>query len=177
MTPPTPPPTTPGHTGDDGRTDFDFLLGTWRVANRRLCHPLESSDGPWEEFRTEAVVRPVLGGLGNTDTLVSHSGPNGEPVEGLTLRLFDPSDGTWRIWWTSTRQPGRLDPPMTGGFAGTHGIFFGTDEVEGQPIRVRFDWYAQTDERARWEQAFSLDDGATWTTNWIMNFTRSTAGD
>jgi hypothetical protein len=25
----------------------------------------------------------------------------------------------------------------------------------------------------RWEQAFSLDDGQTWETNWTADFTRS----
>lgn len=33
----------------DGSRDFDFLIGTWRVANRRLAKALaESTD--WEEF-------------------------------------------------------------------------------------------------------------------------------
>jgi hypothetical protein len=160
----------------DGRHDFDFLHGTWRVANRRLRRPLDPGDDSWEEFATHAVVRPVLGGLGNTDTIASRTGPGGQPFEGLTLRLFDPGDGRWRIWWTSTRQPGRLDPPMTGAFTGGHGVFFGDDRVEGVPIRVRFDWHALDGDAARWAQAFSLDEGRTWTTNWIMDFTRGDGG-
>jgi hypothetical protein len=159
----------------DGRDDFDFLLGTWQVRNQRLQHPLDPHDDSWEEFGSDAVVRPVLHGLGNTDTIASREGPGGRPFEGLTLRLFDPGDRTWRIWWTSTRQFGRLDPPMTGTFTGGHGVFFGEDEVDGIPIRIRFDWHALDHDRARWIQAFSLDGGHTWTTNWIMDFTRASA--
>lgn len=158
----------------DGRDDFDFLLGTWRVGNRRLRRPLDPADDSWEEFSAEAEVRPVLNGLGNTDTISSPRGPGGQFFEGLTLRLFDPSHGLWRIWWTSTRQPGHLDPPMTGAFTAGHGIFFGDDEVAGTPIRIRFDWYALGGSTARWEQAFSFDEGGAWTTNWIMDFTRTT---
>ena len=158
----------------DGRGDFNFLLGTWRVANRRLQRPLDPGDDSWEEFSADAVVRPVLNGLGNTDTIRSASGPGGQPFEGLTLRLFDPSDGRWRIWWTSTRQLGRLDPPMTGSFTAGHGVFFGDDEVAGTRIPVRFDWHALDADTARWAQAFSLDEGRIWITNWIMNFTRTT---
>jgi hypothetical protein len=164
-------------TATDGRADFDFLLGTWQVRNRRLQHPLDPRDDTWEEFDGDAVVRPVLYGLGNTDTISSRTGPGGRPFEGLTLRLFDPGDRTWRIWWTSTRQPGHLDPPMTGSFTGGHGIFFGEDRVGGIPVRVRFDWEALGHDTARWAQTFSFDEGRTWTTNWIMDFTRAAGSD
>jgi hypothetical protein len=39
-------------------------------------------------------------------------------------------------------------------------------------VRVRFKWTHDTPATARWEQAFSADDGATWETNWIMQMTR-----
>ena len=47
-----------------------------------------------------------------------------------------------------------------------------TPTLEGRPIRVRFLWSRITDTSARWEQAFSLDGGGSWETNWIMDFTR-----
>jgi hypothetical protein len=37
---------------------------------------------------------------------------------------------------------------------------------------VRFVWSGCSDTAARWEQAFSVDGGQTWVTNWIMEFTR-----
>jgi hypothetical protein len=40
---------------------------------------------------------------------------------------------------------------------------------------VRFIWSGVTTTTPRWEQAFSEDDGETWETNWIMDFTRAEA--
>jgi hypothetical protein len=94
----------------------------------------------------------------------------------MTLRLYDPAERLWRIWWSSTRVPGRLDPPMSGGFDGEHGVFFGDDVVNDRPIRLRFDWYAET-ASPRWEQRFSFDNGKTWILNWVMTFTRVTSLD
>ena len=61
---------------------------------------------------------------------------------------------------------------MTGGFAKGVGTFYGEDRHERRAIRVRFVWSRMTQESARWEQAFSADRGASWETNWIMDFTR-----
>ena len=44
--------------------------------------------------------------------------------------------------------------------------------ANGADIAVRFIWSDITPRSARWEQAFSPDDGNTWETNWIMEFTR-----
>jgi hypothetical protein len=163
-------------TASDGRGDFDFLLGTWEVRNRRRAHPLDPSDDTVEEFTTAAVVRPVLGGLGNTDTITGSPGPDGRPFEGLTVRLFDPDDGLWRIWWASTRRPGHLDAPLSGGFTDGHGVFLGDDVVDGVPVRLRFDWTVPGPGTARWVQAFSLDGGRTWSANWVMEFSRVPEG-
>jgi hypothetical protein len=155
---------------DDGRSDFDFLHGTWRVHNRRLLRRLEGSTD-WEEFETALVTRPVLHGLGNIDTF-SATLADGTPWEGFTLRLFDPENRSWGIWWAATNQPGRLDPPLTGRFDDGVGTFFGDDHHNGQPVRVRFEWKNITPTSATWEQAFSPDGGETWETNWVMTLSR-----
>ena len=36
----------------------------------------------------------------------------------------------------------------------------------------RFIWTATSRDACRWEQAFSVDGGRAWETNWIMSFTR-----
>lgn len=156
----------------DGRADFDFLVGSWHVANRRLVDPLRPQSSAWTEFPTVAVARPLLGGLGNTD---SYDATGEVPFDGVTLRLFDPASRTWRIWWASTRRPGRLDPPLEGRFTGRHGIFLGADSVAGTPVDVRFDWHVDGPDRARWAQSFSRDAGRTWSENFTMAFER-TAG-
>jgi hypothetical protein len=50
----------------DGRTDFDFLIGSWTVHNRRLKARLKGCT-EWEEFESTCRARHILGGLGNMD--------------------------------------------------------------------------------------------------------------
>jgi hypothetical protein len=94
----------------------------------------------------------------------------------MSLRTWDPERRLWSIYWLDSRRPAHLAPPVKGGFeetrAGRLGTFHGDDEFEGRAIRVRFLWSRITENAARWEQAFSLDEGNSWETNWIMDFTR-----
>jgi hypothetical protein len=150
----------------DGRHDFDFFHGRWRVANRRLKDFFDAG-AEWIEYGAACEAWPILGGLGNVDTFT----PAGQSYEGASLRLFDPVGQVWRIWWMSTRMPGVLDTPVQGGFADGRGEFFADDVIDGRATRVRYQW-APGDTEARWQQAFSVDGGDTWITNWIMDFTR-----
>jgi hypothetical protein len=147
--------------------DFDFLLGSWRVANRRLKRRLAGSDA-WEEFAATATVRPILGGFGNED--VFETGHDGGFV-GMSFRFFDPEQERWSIYWADSRRPGELDPPVFGRFDGDVGVFHGEDVHRGRPVLVRFTWSGVTTSTPRWEQAFSDDGGRTWETNWVMDFT------
>ncbi len=150
-----------------GATDFDFLPGHWRVANRRLVNTLDPACDEWEEFEATSDAEAMLGGVGNLDHF--HT----DDYEGFSLRLYDPARDTWRIWWSSTARPGRLDPPVEGRFAPDGTARFETaDVLEGIPIRMRFDWSEITASSARWDQSFSFDDGETWILNWTMRLTR-----
>jgi hypothetical protein len=150
-------------------TDFDFLPGLWRVASRRLVDTLDPACTEWEEFEATSEARTILGGAGNID----HFRVEGHEYEGFSLRLYDPDEDLWRIWWSSTARPGRLDPPVEGRFAEDGRARFECDDVlEGVPISMRFDWSEITESSARWEQAFSFDRGDTWKTNWIMLLSR-----
>lgn len=147
-------------------TDFDFLTGTWDVLNRRLDAWLCGSEN-WVEFPGVTTGISLFGGAAHVDeidfpTLGSR---------GLTLRLYGPARGEWSLYWAASRD-GLLQPPVTGRFADGVGEFFGDDEYEGKPVRVRFRWSGISATTARWEQAFSVDDGASWETNWIMDMTR-----
>lgn len=165
---PEPASADPSPSPTDGRHDFDFLHGRWRVAHRRLRERLAGGTA-WEEFAGTCEARPILGGLGNVDDNLV-----GLPAGGYraaTLRLFDPATGLWSIHWVDGRAMA-LDPPVRGRFADGIGTFHGEDVLDGRPIRVRFLWTAVTARSARWEQAFSADGGASWEDNWVMGFER-----
>ena len=51
----------------------------------------------------------------------------------------------WSIWWLDGRNPGRLDPPVVGGFKDGIGTFIADDTFDGRPILVRFLWSDITD--------------------------------
>jgi len=158
----------------DGRHDFDFFHGEWRIANRKLADPL--AEGPesrrWLEFEATAKAAPILGGLGNHNTYSAPDFPGCADFHGFALRLFDPESGLWRIWWASTIGRGRLDTPVVGRFKDDVGRFECDDLLGGREAKVRFDWKDITHSSARWEQSFSFDDGRTFDTNWIMEFNR-----
>jgi hypothetical protein len=149
--------------------DFDFWFGSWSCRNRRLRERLAGSE-EWDEFESTVVARPILDGLGNEDEFrTDYAGG----FVGMSFRFFDPERKRWSIYWADTRRSGELDPPVLGGFSGDTGVFEGDDTFDGRPVRVRFIWSGVTTPTPRWEQAFSEDGGATWETNWIMDFTRA----
>ncbi len=56
----------------DGQHDFDFWLGTWKVHNRRLMHPLAGST-TWVEFEGAFVAKKLLDGRANMDEYEAES--------------------------------------------------------------------------------------------------------
>jgi hypothetical protein len=91
--------------------------GVWQMHNRKLINALDQECDEWVEFDSVSTGDIRLYGLGNTDRmLVESMPPDGRPYEGMTLRLFDPQEKVWRIWWTSSRYPGVLEPPVVGRF-------------------------------------------------------------
>jgi hypothetical protein len=146
--------------------DFEFLYGQWLVRNRRLRQRLVGCND-WDVFDSMQRCWPLLDGLGNVDEFVCDDcGPLG-----ATLRFFDPQSRRWTLHWVSSRD-GALQPPVQGAFRGPVGEFYGEDEVNGKPVLVRYLWTRADPEAPRWEQAFSADGGASWETNWVMEFSR-----
>ena len=150
-----------------GMNDFDFLVGSWTVVNRRLRTLLAGSDD-WDTFPGTSICQPIFNGAGNTDEIIFPTLGS----RGFSLRLFDVERKEWSIYWASSRT-GLLTPPVVGTFADGRGDFYGDDTHEGKPVRVHFTWSGITPTSARWEQEFSADGGLTWESNWIMEFTRA----
>ena len=153
----------------DGRADFDFFIGSWKLRNRVLREWLKGSTS-WEEFDGASVARKILGGLGHIEevTLERASGA----TEELVVRLFDPQTQQWSVYEADNRTG--FDPrPVIG--ACKDGRIEGYAHVpwEGKYIFRRVIWSDITATSFHWEQAFSADGGKTWETNWIADFVRS----
>jgi hypothetical protein len=160
--------------------DFDFLHGEWQVLNRRRTDFLDPGSD-WEEFPATNRCRPLFDGAANIDEIdMPRLGS-----KGLTLRLFDRETRQWSLNWSSSTS-GKLFPPVIGQFDGDRGEFHGDDTLPqvlgsaraggtpiGKDVRVRFVWSGISHTAARWEQAFSVDGGETWVTNWVMEFSRA----
>jgi hypothetical protein len=151
-------------TPNDGRHDFDFLVGAWNIANHRQKN---GSHTEWVDFPATTVCRLIIKGLGNMDEMTLPN--NGQ---GTSLRFFDPTTKEWSIYWATSRR-GLVLPPVIGHFENGVGLFYSNDvDADNKPVKVRFKWSDVSAKSARWEQAFSQDNGKTWELNWIMTFTR-----
>ena len=149
--------------------DFDFLIGTWNVHNRRLAKTFVGSD-EWDEFPGIATSQASFEGAANYDEIVFPTLGS----RGLTLRLFNPGTKEWSLYWASSSD-GMLTAPVIGAFRDGRGEFFGDDLDDGHSVQVRFVWSRITPSSARWEQAYWDVAKEYWETNWIMELTRRAA--
>lgn len=149
--------------------DFDFLFGRWTVAHRRLK---ERGVGArdWDHFPATACCEPRLGGLANVDEIRCPA----RGWTGMSLRTLDVETREWSVYWINSLD-GRLQPPVRGRFDADGCVLEGPDSDGGRSIIARYIWSDITADRARWTQAFSYDEGASWETNWVMDFTRAAA--
>jgi len=66
--------------------------------------------------------------------------PDGKPLAGSTLRIFDPETWFWSLYWADSRRC-QLLPPVVGRFKHGKGEFFGDDVEDSTPVKVRFTWF------------------------------------
>lgn len=156
-----------------GKHDFDFLVGDWRVLNRRLVEPLSGRE-EWTEFPAELVgSTQLLDGLVLIERYVAEL--DGEPFEGVSVRLFDPATEKWTIYWMDTRRA-QLIEQVVGAFIKRDGeevfVGYGEETFRGEPMRMRFVWRDIGPRSARWEQAYWDAAREEWETNWVMEFSR-----
>ena len=156
--------------GLDKKTDgFDFLVGDWTVANSRMVAPLSGNDEWYETHATARATTLHNGAISVDEMWYAELG-----FAGSSIRVFTPADGLWTIHWVNSRT-GNLQAPVVGRWSedGAEFVATGPDEFEGRPILARYMWHSIGESSATWEQAFSIDDGQTWETNWVMVWTRS----
>ena len=150
--------------------NFDFLVGSWNVVNRRIKERLCGSD-EWIEFHATMETKEILNGLGTMDEMKSSY--FGDGFVGLSIRIFDPKSGEWTIYWADTESPERkLTEQVVGTFANGVGEFHGTELFDGKQMKLRFRWKKDSPETAYWEQAYYDDERGAWEANWTMLFSK-----
>jgi hypothetical protein len=151
------------------KKDFDFFEGKWNLQNKKLKSRLAGCN-EWLEFESTQEMYKVLNGAGNIDNFLATF--DGEPFEGMTVRLFNPKTKLWSIYWADSNE-GKLDPPVVGSFENKVGHFFTKDIFNNKDIVVVFRWDARNENNPVWSQAFSEDCGETWEWNWYMFMSKS----
>ena len=147
--------------------DFDFLDGKWTMTNRRLkARGVGSTE--LDVFPGSVTAHVMMGGVTNVDEVVFPT----KGWSGTTFRHFDLERRQWSIYWVNNRD-GKMQAPVVGGFDGDVGLFYGEDVDEGRPVKVVYKWTKIGPDGARWEQAFSYDDGKSWETNWVNEHRRA----
>ncbi|MRX41029.1 hypothetical protein GJU43_17225 [Flavobacterium sp. LC2016-23] len=151
------------------KNDFDFFKGKSNIINKklkkRLCNCTE-----WIEFPSTQEMYTILNGIGNIDNFLATF--DGEPFEGMTVRLFNPVTKLWSIYWSDSNT-GVLDKPVIGSFENNVGHFFSEDIFEGKNVIQVFRWDARDQKNPVWSQAMSADKGKTWEWNWYMFMTKA----
>ena len=155
----------------DGRHDFDYLLGSWKIHLKRRVNPLTGSS-QWVEFDGTVVCRKIWDGRGELEQFDVNSPEKHIIIHGLTIRLYDSKSGQWHIYW-SNADKGTIDwPPMEGHFSNGRGEFYDQEDHDGKPILVRFLWTRTNTRSPHFEQSYSADWGKTWEVNWITDQTK-----
>ncbi len=145
---------------------FDFWVGTWDVNLR-----VRQEDGSWaDQHRAVAHVYPILMGKAILE-LWSEDRVDG--IKGFSVRSYDPRRGEWDLWlnWPGPNRSGTST--LSGGFRHARGEFFVESPTpDGGSLLARYSFSDIGPDRLRWDDAYSRDGGATWSHNWIMEFSR-----
>jgi hypothetical protein len=148
--------------------DYAFFMGKWKILNKKLKTRFNNSN-EWVEFEAREEVSKILNGRGYIGQY--HTNFDGKPFEGVGIHLFDPATNKWSNYWADGSS-GTMAPPVTGGFDGKIGRFYGKDVDSNKQVDVFFLWDATDADNPVWSQAFSADAGKTWETNWYMYYSR-----
>jgi len=159
----------------DGQHDFDWMVGNWKAHLKRLVNPLTGST-TWVELAGTQRTWHILGGRACMDEFIVENPTDKSKVEALTVRLYNPANQTWSIYWANAKNGAFSMPATVGKWQNGRGEFYDHEEWNGRWILVRYAWSDVTPTSAHFEQAFSTDGGKTWEVNWISDLARDKAG-
>jgi len=150
--------------------NFDMLVGSWSVTNRRLAEMFADCD-QWIEFAADYECWSHMDGRVSVDRMSCVR--DGQPFTGMSVRTLDAKTGDWIIYWMDSNGVNLLEQ-VRGQFIDGEGIFYGEDVIDGEVFPLRFTWSNSSPDAARWTQAYKLPGSEIWETNWTMDFSRKT---
>jgi len=147
---------------------FDFWVGEWNVNNRYLVQ------GEWRDVGSAEVrVFPVAGGCGMVELWDGMLGR--QRIRGFSARVWNPSDSAWTLV-LNWPQPNRAAfSTLSGTFRHGRGEFRSQSVGSDGLVMTRYTFSDISPDRFRWNDGTSLDSGATWRTQWIMEYARRDA--
>src|SRR5690348_4521457 len=120
-------------TENDGRHDFDFLVGSWKVQHRRLKEILKGSN-EWDTFESTVVDRAIMGGIGNIEEMTFER--EAGRFYGTSFSTFNPKTKEWSQYWVDSAN-GVLQAPVVGRFKNGRGEFSSDEEFDGRKVLAR----------------------------------------
>ncbi|MBV9055218.1 MAG: hypothetical protein JO078_00320 [Candidatus Eremiobacteraeota bacterium] len=126
----------------DGRHDFDFEVGTWKMSPSGNGH----------------VVRKLWDGATIAQLIVPRPARH---VRGSLLTIYRPSSREWNIYWADAGD-GTVSRPLIGHFHDSVGIFIGHDSLNGRPALIRLVFSHISARSFQTVQSESVDNGRTW---------------
>jgi len=179
---PGPPPVMPALPKRDGRHDFEFAVGRWKVADwrrRERIHPESVSTS--DILDAAAVWRPLADGGGMLEEY-EVTQPDGRHVRHAALLTYDPSSQQWIIH-RSEGLPFDADDSVRGGFVcrerarSCEGEFTALRSSDGRPVLIRETIRVSKPNAWEWIQQRSPDGGASWETARHRRYARTDAAD
>jgi hypothetical protein len=151
---------------------FDYQFGTWSVHVARLLRET-SGAAKWVMYDGTHTVTPLWHGRANIGVLEIHGSAGS--IEGMQLRLYDPSSSRWSLWFASSTD-GELQSPSVGAFHDGVGEFRNTETIGGKTVLVRTLSTMSSPTSYRDTIARSSDNGKTWTPVWIATYKKVETG-
>ena len=145
---------------------FDFWVGEWDVNLR-----VRQDDISWKDSQ-DAVARiyPILKGKALLELW------DEQRIKGFSVRYFDTERQRWVLWlnWPGMNRSG--SSKLVGEFRHGRGEFYSAKaRPDGVQAVSRYTFSDITPTSLRWDDAYSADGGKTWSSSWIMEFSRTGA--
>ena len=158
----------------DGRHEFDFIFGRWRIANRKLERPAERTAHAGGSNSMPPLWRePILGGLGNYDSV---SVPGLPRTAGFSRHLAPsvrPRDASVEdLVGVDGRRAASSTRPSSGVSTMEQGASSATTRWAGAEVRVRYDWTEITPRRHAGSSRSRSTAAESFEPNWIAELTR-----